>query len=70
MFDRVNLSYELNLFQTLAHRYCYFSMKYKHRLSLGQTLIICGIGCALYLIFRSPELDQEIRKFEKQNDLT
>jgi hypothetical protein len=37
-----------------------------HGLSLGQTLVICGFVFVLYKIFRSPELDREIRKVEAE----
>jgi hypothetical protein len=41
----------------------------KRRLGLGRTLIICGLVYTLYLIFRSPELDREIKKFgSKMNE--
>jgi hypothetical protein len=39
----------------------------KRRLSLGQTLVICGLVFVFYQIFRLPELDYELKKFEGKN---
>jgi hypothetical protein len=47
----------------------YSFTKRRHRLSLGQTLMVCGVIYALYRIFKSPGLDREIGKFvEKESD--
>jgi hypothetical protein len=55
VLDNINRQFMKNRFTTS-----------KRRLSLGQTLIICGLVFAFYQIFRSPELDLELKKFESK----